>query len=129
MGTSQSKGKGKTLGCAASKKGPSANAELLQCVVALREGNLDAIQKRMIDSGRDLNTPLLGGVTPLAVAAEEGHAPALRLLAAAGAALDVADDDGATACALAAKVRGGLACPGVTHTHSILLEGGGWTRL
>jgi ankyrin repeat protein len=85
------------------KKGTSSNAETLQCVVALREGNLEAIQTRVIDGGKDVNAALMGDMTPCLVVCEEGHAPALRLLASAGANVNAADDDGATPCFLAAK--------------------------
>jgi ankyrin repeat protein len=78
------------------KKAPSKQTQMLQILVALREGNVDAI-KGHIAKGMDVNAPLLGaGTEPVLVVCEEGHASALALLLSSGAKLGVVDDEGAS---------------------------------
>ena len=53
------------------KKAPSKQTQMLQILVALREGNVDAI-KGHIAKGMDVNAPLLGaGTEPVLVVCEE----------------------------------------------------------
>ena len=51
----------------------------------------------MLDIGADVNIPNKDNVTPLYIAAHQGHTAVVRVLTRIGAALDVSDVDGWTA--------------------------------
>jgi CDP-diacylglycerol--serine O-phosphatidyltransferase len=70
---------------------------------AIEEGNLSGLARTLMTTPVDAVIGP-GGVTLLMVAVEETNLPAIELLIARGAALDVRDAQGATALALAAEM-------------------------
>jgi CDP-diacylglycerol--serine O-phosphatidyltransferase len=70
---------------------------------AVEEGNIAGLA-RMLNSTPVDTVVAPGGRTLLAIAVEETNLPAIELLVARGASLDVRDDHGETALALAAEI-------------------------
>ncbi|KAH0608757.1 uncharacterized protein H6S33_001891 [Morchella sextelata] len=69
------------------------------CVI---NDNLSCLQL-LLERGADINVPDLGGSTPLAVAARNGHEKAVRALLEKGAAVDCLDGNGLTPLSYAAN--------------------------
>jgi len=70
---------------------------------AIEEGNLSGLARSLVSTAVD-TVIAPGGRTLLMVAVEEANLPAVELLVARGASLDLRDDQGATALALAAEM-------------------------
>jgi ankyrin repeat protein len=90
---------------------------------ACQEGQIDRVRE-LLDQGVDQNTDpgMPRGMTPLMLAAWQGHDEIVRLLVDRGAKIDYQDGDGFTAITLAAgedfwKVVEFLAARGADVTH------------
>jgi cytohesin len=59
--------------------------------------------RALIEAGADVNKAEDGGVTPLYMAAEQGHEAIVRAVIEAGADVNKAMDDGATPLCIAAQ--------------------------
>jgi CDP-diacylglycerol--serine O-phosphatidyltransferase len=70
---------------------------------AIEEGNLSGLARSLVSTPVD-TVVAAGGRTLLMVAVEEANLPAIELLIARGAALDLRDEQGVTALALAAEM-------------------------
>ena len=80
-----------------SKKLTTLSSDERKLLVAAAEGDIGTLVSMLFEVGMSPDTPLVGGITPLMIAASCGHIDIVNTLIQAGADVNKTDDEGKTA--------------------------------